>query len=62
MFVSIYFPDNSQMMMRQTVVACLAALLVGFVSAGSVLDLGDSDFENKVAALDNILVMFYAPW
>lgn len=32
------------------------------MSAGSVLDLGDSDFQNKIAALENTLVMFYAPW
>ncbi|CAL8121908.1 unnamed protein product [Orchesella dallaii] len=43
-------------------IVCLA-LLVGYgADAGSVLDLGDSDFENKIAALDNTLVMFYAPW
>lgn len=27
-----------------------------------VLDLGDSDFESKIAEHETALVMFYAPW
>merc|ERR1719291_970961 len=32
------------------------------VSADSVLDLGDADFDSKLADIDTALVMFYGPW
>jgi len=37
-------------------------LAVAMVSADSVLDLGDADFDSKLADIDTALVMFYAPW
>jgi hypothetical protein len=40
----------------------LLPLLLGAVSADSVLDLGDSDFDSKLADIETALVMFYAPW
>jgi len=45
-------------------VAILALTLVGCAYSGEsdVLELGDSDFDSKLSALDNVLVMFYAPW
>jgi len=48
--------------MRHNAIAFVCLALFSGIMAGSVLDLGDSDFENKLAALDNTLVMFYAPW
>ena len=43
--------------------ALLSVLLaVSMVSADSVLDLGDADFDSKLADIDTALVMFYAPW
>jgi len=42
------------------------SLLVGFllstVTADSVLDLVDSDFDSALGGIDTALVMFYAPW
>jgi len=32
------------------------------ISADDVVDLGDSDFDSKLADMDTALVMFYAPW
>merc|ERR1711909_232971 len=32
------------------------------VAADDVLELGDSDFDSKLADIDTALVMFYAPW
>ena len=43
--------------MKLFVLSCLIAL-----SAAQVLDLGDSDFDSKLANIDTALVMFYAPW
>jgi len=37
-------------------------LAVGLVAADGVLDLGDADFDSKLADIDTALVMFYAPW
>jgi len=39
-------------------------ILLGLVAvcAANVLDLGDSDFDSKLANVDTALVMFYAPW
>jgi len=38
------------------------AVAFAVVSADSVLDLGDADFDSKLADIDTALVMFYAPW
>jgi len=35
---------------------------VALVSADDVLELGDADFDSKLADIDTALVMFYAPW
>ena len=41
----------------------LAAILaIAAVNADSVIELGDSDFDSKLADIDTALVMFYAPW
>ena len=40
----------------------LPLLLLSVVSADSVLDLTDADFDSKLADIDTALVMFYAPW
>ena len=32
------------------------------ISADDVVDLGDSDFDSKLADMETALVMFYAPW
>lgn len=62
-FVSWIFLGGAIKMKSSCLALACLALLSGFeVLAGSVLELGDSDFESKVAALDNTLVMFYAPW
>jgi len=37
-------------------------LAVALVAADDVLELGDSDFDAKLADIDTALVMFYAPW
>ena len=37
-------------------------LAVGLVAADGVLELGDADFDSKLADIDTALVMFYAPW
>lgn len=36
--------------------------LFGISLANDVLDLGDDDFNTKVAEAETTLVMFYAPW
>merc|ERR1712198_36819 len=36
--------------------------LVAVAFADDVLQIGDADFDGKVASYDTILVMFYAPW
>lgn len=41
-------------------VLCLAA--ISATVSGSVLDLGDSDFDSTLEGHDLALVMFYAPW
>lgn len=33
-----------------------------FAAESDVLDLGDSDFNTRVAETETTLVMFYAPW
>lgn len=40
-------------------ISCLLALTV---SAESVVDLVDDDFDAKLSSFDTALVMFYAPW
>jgi protein disulfide-isomerase A3 len=45
--------------------ACL--LILSFIAnslgaESDVLDLGDSDFNTRVAETETTLVMFYAPW
>jgi hypothetical protein len=47
---------------QSTMLALVPLLLLGAVSADSVLDLGDSDFDSKLADIETALVMFYAPW
>jgi len=43
--------------------AFLSVLLAAaLVAADDVLELGDSDFDSKLADIDTALVMFYAPW
>jgi len=37
-------------------------LSLASISADDVLDLGDADFDSKLADIDTALVMFYAPW
>ena len=32
------------------------------VTADDVVELGDADFDSKLADMDTALVMFYAPW
>jgi len=39
----------------------LLATHLSLSNADHVLELTDNDFKNKLAALDNALVMFYAP-
>ena len=44
---------------------CLLFFLVASlssISADDVVDLGDSDFDSKLADMETALVMFYAPW
>ena len=45
--------------MRSLLLVCLA---LAAVSADDVVELGDSDFDSKLADMDTALVMFYAPW
>ena len=40
----------------------LLATVVAAVFADDVVELGDSDFDSKLADMDTALVMFYAPW
>ncbi len=49
-------------MHTKVIVFCLA--IVGCAIAGDqdVLDLTDSDFNSRIADIDTVLVMFYAPW
>jgi len=35
---------------------------LAFAAADDVFDLGDADFDSKLADMDTALVMFYAPW
>ena len=35
---------------------------LAFAVADDVVELGDSDFDSKLADMDTALVMFYAPW
>ena len=45
------------------ILSVLLALTVTVMGGSAdVVILGDSDFDSKLAALDNTLVMFYAPW
>jgi len=37
-------------------------LSLASISADDVLELGDADFDSKLADIDTALVMFYAPW
>jgi len=46
-----------------SVVGLVALSLISSALAEDVeLDLGDADFESKISSLENVLVMFYAPW
>ena len=40
----------------------IVLLFTSLALADDVMQLGDSDFENKLADIDTALVMFYAPW
>jgi protein disulfide isomerase family A protein 3 len=42
--------------------AVVALSFVGEISASAEVDLGDADFDSKLASMENVLVMFYAPW
>jgi protein disulfide isomerase family A protein 3 len=35
---------------------------IAYAGEADVLDLGDSDFDTRVAETETTLVMFYAPW
>jgi len=45
-----------------TFITVLLAVSAVCVTASDVLDLGDADFDSKLADIDTALVMFYAPW
>jgi len=48
---------------RGIALALLASMVVIAINAEKhTLVLEDSDFESKIGALENVLVMFYAPW
>ena len=40
----------------------LATFVAVAVLADDVVELGDADFDSKLADMDTALVMFYAPW
>ena len=40
----------------------LATCVAVAVLADDVVELGDADFDSKLADMDTALVMFYAPW
>lgn len=42
--------------------AVVALSFVAEISASAEVDLGDADFDSKLASMENVLVMFYAPW
>jgi protein disulfide-isomerase A3 len=44
------------------VLAALSFIANSFGAESDVLDLGDSDFNTRVAETETTLVMFYAPW
>ena len=48
----------------QRMKSTLLVLVLGlaYISADDVVELGDSDFDSKLADMDTALVMFYAPW
>ena len=48
--------------MNLVLFAFASALLLCSGKADSVVDLGDADFDSKLADMDTALVMFYAPW
>lgn len=43
---------------------CLVFLvaIISSIAADDVVELGDSDFDSKLADMETALVMFYAPW
>lgn len=40
----------------------LVCCLIATVYADDVVELGDDDFDSRLADMDTALVMFYAPW
>lgn len=45
--------------MRSLLLVCVA---LAAVAADDVVELGDADFDSKLADMETALVMFYAPW
>ena len=43
-------------------VLLVLSLSLSSISADDVVELGDSDFDSKLADMEAALVMFYAPW
>ena len=43
-------------------VLLVLSLSLSSISADDVVELGDSDFDSKLADMETALVMFYAPW
>uniref|UniRef100_A0A2P2HY11 Protein disulfide-isomerase n=1 Tax=Hirondellea gigas TaxID=1518452 RepID=A0A2P2HY11_9CRUS len=48
------------MSLKLVIFACLVVVIAA--DASDVLELGDEDFDSKLADIDTALVMFYAPW
>lgn len=49
--------------MRQQILISLCLFVaVALAGEADVLDLGDDDFNTRVAETETTLVMFYAPW
>lgn len=50
------------MVFRQIVIGLALFVAVALSGEADVLDLGDDDFNTRVAETETTLVMFYAPW
>lgn len=63
--IQFHFPfsfNTDKMVFRQIVIGLALLVAVALSGEADVLDLGDDDFNTRVAETETTLVMFYAPW
>ena len=56
------FQSTAQYYLQRMKCLVFLVAIISSIAADDVVELGDSDFDSKLADMETALVMFYAPW